>query len=208
MFIKQLSVFVENKPGRLAEITSALGANDVDIRALSISDTRDFGILRLITDRPDEAEKALKAAEDIAGKITAALGGWGIFGVEMFIRGDEVIFSEVSPRPHDTGMVTMITQDLSQFALHARAVLGLPIPNIVFHGAGASRAVVVEGDSDRLSLGNLDKVLEQPDTQMRFFGKPEVHGHRRMAVLLARGLDVTEAREKTGVMMERLNVKL
>ena len=109
-------------------------------------------------------------AREIAGKITEALGGRGIFGVELFIKGDDVIFSEVSPRPHDTGMVTMITQDLSQFALHARAVLGLPIPNIVFHGAGASRAVVVEGDSDRLSLGNLDKVLEQPDTQMRFFG--------------------------------------
>ena len=133
----------------------------------------------------------------------------GVFGVELFVLTDgSILFNEVSPRPHDTGMVTMITQDLSQFALHARAVLGLPIPNIVFHGAGASRAVVVEGDSDRLSLGNLDKVLEQPDTQMRFFGKPEVHGHRRMAVLLARGLDVTEAREKTGVMMERLNVKL
>ncbi len=105
-------------------------------------------------------------------------------------------------------MVTMITQDLSQFALHARAVLGLPIPNIAFHGAGASRAVVVEGDSNQLSLGNLDKVLEQPDTQMRFFGKPEVHGHRRMAVLLARGLDVADARRKTGVMMERLEIKL
>ena len=90
----------------------------------------------------------------------------------------------------------MITQDLSQFALHARAILGLPIPNIAFHGAGASRAVVVEGDSNQLSLGNLDKVLEQPDTQMRFFGKPEVHGHRRMAVLLARGLDVADARPK------------
>ena len=159
--------------------------------------------------QPQAMSLAAKAkAREIAGKITEALGGRGIFGVELFIKGDDVIFSEVSPRPHDTGMVTMITQDLSQFALHARAVLGLPIPNIVFHGAGASRAVVVEGDSDRLSLGNLDKVLEQPDTQMRFFGKPEVHGHRRMAVLLARGLDVTEAREKTGVMMERLNVKL
>lgn len=159
--------------------------------------------------QPQAMSLAAKAkAREIAGKITEALGGRGIFGVELFIKGDDVIFSEVSPRPHDTGMVTMITQDLSQFALHARAVLGLPIPNIVFHGAGASRAVVVEGDSDRLSLGNLDKVLEQPDTQMRFFGKPEVHGHRRMAVLLARGLDVTEAREKTGVMMERLDVKL
>ncbi len=159
--------------------------------------------------QPQAMSLAAKAkAREIAGKITEALGGRGIFGVELFIKGDDVIFSEVSPRPHDTGMVTMITQDLSQFALHARAVLGLPIPNIAFHGAGASRAVVVEGDSDRLSLGNLDKVLEQPDTQMRFFGKPEVHGHRRMAVLLARGLDVTEAREKTGVMMERLDVKL
>ena len=151
---------------------------------------------------------AKKKAREIAGKITEALGGRGIFGVELFVKGEDVIFSEVSPRPHDTGMVTMITQDLSQFALHARAVLGLPIPNIAFHGAGASRAVVVEGDSNQLSLSNLDKVLEQPDTQMRFFGKPEVHGHRRMAVLLARGLDVADARRKTGVMMERLEIKL
>ena len=151
---------------------------------------------------------AKEKAREIAGKITEALGGRGIFGVELFVKGEDVIFSEVSPRPHDTGMVTMITQDLSQFALHARAVLGLPIPNIAFHGAGASRAVVVEGDSTQLSLGNLDKVLEQPDTQMRFFGKPEVHGHRRMAVLLARGLDVADARRKTGVMMEQLEIKL
>ena len=114
--------------------------------------------------------------------------------------------------PEVEAIATRTLMELEEEGYHviptARAVLGLPIPNIVFHGAGASRAVVVEGDSDRLSLGNLDKVLEQPDTQMRFFGKPEVHGHRRMAVLLARGLDVTEAREKTGVMMERLNVKL
>ena len=151
---------------------------------------------------------AKEKAREIAGKITEALGGRGIFGVELFVKGEDVIFSEVSPRPHDTGMVTMITQDLSQFALHARAILGLPIPNIAFHGAGASRAVVVEGDSNQLSLGNLDKILEQPDTQMRFFGKPEVHGHRRMAVLLARGLDVADARRKTGVMMEQLEIKL
>ena len=151
---------------------------------------------------------AKQKSREIAGKITEALGGRGIFGVELFVKGEDVIFSEVSPRPHDTGMVTMITQDLSQFALHARAILGLPIPNIAFHGAGASRAVVVEGDSNQLSLGNLDKVLEQPDTQMRFFGKPEVHGHRRMAVLLARGLDVADARRKTGVMMEQLEIKL
>ena len=152
--------------------------------------------------------EAKAKAQEIAGKITEALGGRGLFGVELFVKGDEVIFSEVSPRPHDTGMVTMITQDLSQFALHARAVLGLPIPNIAFHGAGASRAVVVDGESDHMALGNLDKVLAQPDTQLRFFGKPQVNGHRRMAVLLARGLDVTEAREKTKRMMDELEIKL
>ena len=154
------------------------------------------------------SEKAKAKAQEIARKITDALGGRGIFGVELFVKGDDVIFNEVSPHPHDTGMVTMITQDLSQFALHARAVLGLPIPNIRFHGPGASRAIVVEGDSDHLSLGNLDKVLEQPDTQMRFFGKPEVHGHRRMGVLLARGNDVEEARKKTGIMLDNLKVNL
>ena len=115
--------------------------------------------------------KAKEKAREIAGKITEALGGRGIFGVELFVKGDDVIFNEVSPRPHDTGMVTMITQDLSQFALHARAVLGLPIPNIRFLGPGASRAVVVEGDSTQVSFGNLGKVLEQPDTQIRLFGK-------------------------------------
>ena len=154
------------------------------------------------------SEVAKAKARDIAKKITDALGGRGIFGVELFVKGEDVIFSEVSPRPHDTGIVTMITQDLSQFALHARAVLGLPIPNIKFLGPGASRAVVVEGDSNAVSFGNLDKVLAQPDTQMRIFGKPEVHGHRRMAVLLARGEDVADARRKTGVMMDNLTVEL
>lgn len=159
--------------------------------------------------QPQAMSPAAKAkAQDIARRITDALGGRGIFGVELFVKGDDVIFSEVSPRPHDTGMVTMITQDLSQFSLHARAVLGLPIPNIRFLGPGASRAVVVEGDSTQLAFSNLDKVLEQPDTQLRLFGKPEVHGHRRMAVLLARAESVSEAREKTGRMMENLKVSL
>lgn len=151
---------------------------------------------------------AKEKARQIAKQITDALGGRGIFGVELFVKGDEVIFSEVSPRPHDTGMVTMITQDLSQFALHARAVLGLPIPNIRFLGAGASRAVVVEGESSQLSFGNLEHVLDQPDTQLRLFGKPSVNGHRRMAVLLARAENVEEARRKTGVMMDQLEIKL
>lgn len=159
--------------------------------------------------QPQAMSPAAKAkAQDIARRITDALGGRGIFGVELFVKGDDVIFSEVSPRPHDTGMVTMITQDLSQFSLHARAVLGLPIPNIRFLGPGASRAVVVEGDSTQLAFSNLDKVLEQPDTQLRLFGKPEVHGHRRMAVLLARAESVSEAREKTGRMMENLKISL
>ncbi len=151
---------------------------------------------------------ARQRAQEIARKITDALGGRGIFGVELFVKGDDVIFSEVSPRPHDTGMVTMITQDLSQFALHARAVLGLPIPNIRFLGAGASRAVVVDGDSNKVSFGNLEKVMEQPDTQLRTFGKPEVHGHRRMAVLLARAENVEEARNKTKKMIDQLEIHL
>lgn len=152
--------------------------------------------------------KAKEKAREIAGKITEALGGRGIFGVELFVKGDHVIFNEVSPRPHDTGMVTMITQDLSQFALHARAVLGLPIPNIRFLGPGASRAIVVEGDSTQVSFGNLDKVLEQPDTQIRLFGKPEVHDHRRMGVLLARAENTDEARYKTQTMLDNLKITL
>ena len=152
--------------------------------------------------------KAKEKAREIAGKITEALGGRGIFGVELFVKGDDVIFNEVSPRPHDTGMVTMITQDLSQFALHARAVLGLPIPNIRFLGPGASRAVVVEGDSTQVSFGNLGKVLEQPDTQIRLFGKPEVHDHRRMGVLLARAENTDEARRKTKNMLDNLEITL
>lgn len=154
------------------------------------------------------SEKAREKAREIARRVTDALGGRGIFGVELFVKGDDVIFSEVSPRPHDTGMVTMITQDLSQFALHARAVLGLPIPEIRFLGAGASRAVVVEGQSDHVAFGNLEKVLAEPDTQVRLFGKPETNGHRRMGVLLARGKDVAEARRKTGDMLSNLDVIL
>jgi len=139
------------------------------------------------------SDAALAKAREIAGKITDALGGRGIFGVELFIRGDEVIFSEVSPRPHDTGMVTMISQDLSQFALHARAILGLPVPNIRFHGPSASSVILVEGDSTQPSYGNLEAVLKAPDTQLRLFGKPEVIGHRRMGVVLARSENIESA---------------
>ena len=139
---------------------------------------------------------ALLKAQEIAKKVTDALGGYGIFGVELFIKGDEVIFSEVSPRPHDTGMVTMISQDLSEFGLHARALLGLPVPEIRFYGPSASRAVVVEGDTDKVEFDNLEEALKEPGTQMRIFGKPEVKGHRRMGVMLATGSTVKEACDK------------
>lgn len=142
------------------------------------------------------SERAIAAAEHMAGAITEALGGRGLFGVEMFVKGDDVIFSEVSPRPHDTGLVTLISQDLSEFALHVRAVLGLPIPNIRQHGPSASCAVLVEGESSEVQFGNLAEVLAQPDTQLRLFGKPNVSGQRRMAVTLARGGDINEARAK------------
>lgn len=151
---------------------------------------------------------AKEKACEVARKITDALGGRGLFGVELFIKGDDVIFSEVSPRPHDTGMVTMISQDLSQFALHARAVLGLPIPNIRFHGPSSSRAIVVDGYSKTMEFCNLENVLAQPDTQMRLFGKPEIAGHRRLGVLLARGESLEEAREKTANALEALEVRL
>ena len=111
-------------------------------------------------------------AQEIAKKITDALGGYGIFGVEMFVKGDDVIFSEVSPRPHDTGMVTMISQDMSEFALHVRALLGLPVPEIRFYGPSASKAIVVEGDTDKVVFDNIDKALSEPGVQIRIFGKP------------------------------------
>lgn len=142
------------------------------------------------------SEAAREKAQDYARAITEALGGRGIFGVELFVKGDEIIFSEVSPRPHDTGMVTMISQDLSQFSLHARAILGLPIPNIAQHGPSASCVILVEGESDRVTFGNLENALSEPDTQLRLFGKPVVKGKRRMGVCIARGHSIEEAREK------------
>lgn len=151
---------------------------------------------------------ALEKARNIAKKVTDALGGYGIFGVELFIKGDDVIFSEVSPRPHDTGMVTMISQDQSEFALHARAVLGLPISSIRFYGPSASRAVVVEGDTTQIEMCNLDEVLSEPGTQMRIFGKPEIHGHRRMGVILATADTLEEARAKADRAYEKLRVNV
>jgi phosphoribosylglycinamide formyltransferase 2 len=154
------------------------------------------------------SETALAEARTIAGKITGALGGHGIFGVELFIQGDEVIFSEVSPRPHDTGMVTMISQDLSQFALHARAILGLPVPNIRFHGPSASSVILAEGESTQPGFGNLEEVLKAADTQLRLFGKPGVSGHRRMGVVLARGETIEAALLTAKRASENVSIKL
>ena len=142
------------------------------------------------------SDTAKEEARKYAETITSALGGYGIFGVELFIRGDEVLFSEVSPRPHDTGMVTMISQDLSQFALHARAILGLPIPSIRQFGPSASSVILVEGHSKDVTFGNLNQALADDDVQVRFFGKPEVKGQRRMGVALARGSSIDQAKEK------------
>ena len=152
-------------------------------------------------------EAAVAKAQDIARKITDALGGYGIFGVELFIKGEDVIFSEVSPRPHDTGMVTMISQDMSEFALHARAVLGLPVPEVRFYGPSASKAIVVEGNTREYEFRNLEEVLSEPGVQMRIFGKPEISGHRRLGVLLATADTVANALDKVNRAYSKLEVK-
>ncbi len=151
---------------------------------------------------------ALEKAQEYARKVTDALGGYGIFGVEMFVKDDEPIFSEVSPRPHDTGMVTMISQDMSEFTLHARALLGLPVPLIRFYGSSASRAIVVEGDTTEIEMDNLENVLAEGGVQIRIFGKPEVKGHRRMGVILATADTVEEARAKADRAYSALKVRV
>jgi len=140
--------------------------------------------------------KALKSAQDMAEKVTTALGGYGVFGVELFIKGDEVIFSEVSPRPHDTGLVTLISQNLSEFELHARAILGLPIPIIRQNGAAASAVILGQGISKDLRYEGLEAALSAPDTDIRLFGKPEINGTRRLGVAVALGRDLDNARDK------------
>lgn len=154
------------------------------------------------------SETALERAKEIAAKITEALGGYGIFGVELFIRGDHVIFSEVSPRPHDTGMVTLISQHLSEFALHVRALLGLPIPEIKFYGPSASRALLAEGNGNDIIFSGMEKALATPGTDMRIFGKPEVRGHRRVGVLLATGADIEEACDKAEKAASDLTIRV
>jgi phosphoribosylglycinamide formyltransferase 2 len=148
---------------------------------------------------------ALQKARQIAATVVDALGGYGLFGVEFFVKGDTVYFSELSPRPHDTGMVTMISQDLSEFALHVRAILGLPIPNITQHGPSASSVILVRGKSSNISFAGLEEALSLPDTQVRLFGKPDVDGERRMGVCLARGATIEEARRKANDMARQIN---
>jgi len=153
-------------------------------------------------------DTALARAQQIAKAVTDELGGRGLFGVELFVKGDEVIFSEVSPRPHDTGMVTLISQDLSEFALHARAILGLPIPNIALHGPSASAVLLVPGNSTTMQYHNLTAALRRPDTQLRLFGKPEVAGKRRLGVALARAETVEAAREIANAVIGDIQVEL
>ena len=152
-------------------------------------------------------QEALVKAQNIAKAITDALGGYGIFGVELFVIGNDVIFSEVSPRPHDTGMVTMISQDMSEFALHARAILGLPVPEVRFYGPSASKAIVVEGNTKEYEFCDLEKVLEEPGVQIRIFGKPESSGHRRVGGLLATDQTVEKALEKVERAYSKLTVR-
>lgn len=154
------------------------------------------------------SDKALERARQIAAAITESLGGRGIFGVELFVKDDTVYFSEVSPRPHDTGLVTLISQNLSEFALHARAILGLPIPGIRQHGPSASAVLLVEGDSDQMTFAGLDQALAAPDTDLRLFGKPEVHGSRRLGVALARDDSTEAAVEKAKAAVAAIHVTL
>ncbi|WP_421842036.1 formate-dependent phosphoribosylglycinamide formyltransferase [Marinobacter algicola] len=142
------------------------------------------------------SDKALARSREIAEAVASNLGGYGVYGVELFVKGDEIWFSEVSPRPHDTGLVTLVSQDLSEFALHARAILGLPVPAIRQQGPSASAVILPEGDSDAVAYSGLEKALAQPDIFLRLFGKPELKGRRRMGVALASGSSIAEAREK------------
>ncbi|MCW7475130.1 formate-dependent phosphoribosylglycinamide formyltransferase [Leptospira levettii] len=150
---------------------------------------------------------ALESAKQIAEKVTTGLGGFGIFGVELFVKGDEVYFSEVSPRPHDTGLVTLISQNISEFSLHARALLGLPIPELIFQTPAASSAILLEGDTKSPEYVGLKEALSIPGVDIRIFGKPEVIGKRRMGVSLALGKSIEEAKEKANRARDYIQLK-
>ena len=152
------------------------------------------------------SKKALNQAQDIAKSITEALGGKGLFGVEFFIKNDSVIFSELSPRPHDTGLVTLISQDLSEFALHVRAILGFPIHKIHQIGPSASCAILSEGKSQNIQYKGIEDALSLPNTSLRLFGKPNIDGHRRLGVGLAIGENIEDAREKARLVVSKINI--
>lgn len=152
--------------------------------------------------------KALERSTEVARAVVDSLGGYGLYGVELFIKGDDVWFSEVSPRPHDTGLVTLMSQDLSEFALHARAILGLPIPVIRQQGPTASAVILPEGDSTNVVFAGLERALTEPDTQIRLFGKPELAGRRRMGVALAKGSDIEDARKRAMNVASLVKVEL
>lgn len=153
-------------------------------------------------------DQTLAKARDMAEKVTEALGGWGVFGVELFVRGDEVIFSEVSPRPHDTGLVTLVSQNLSQFALHVRAVLGLPIPKITQLGPSASHVIIGNAQGSTPLMTGVDQALIHTDTDIRLFGKPEINGKRRLGVCLAKGNSLNTARKKAADMANCIDIKV
>ncbi|MDD8059832.1 MAG: formate-dependent phosphoribosylglycinamide formyltransferase [Shewanella sp.] len=148
----------------------------------------------------------LQKAQAVSQKVVEALGGFGLFGVELFVKGDEVYFSEVSPRPHDTGLVTLISQDISEFALHVRAILGLPISNIVQHGPSASAVILAEGTSTNIRYQGMAQALAPADTQLRLFGKPDINGRRRLGVALARDTSIESAIEKAKTVANHIKV--
>lgn len=152
--------------------------------------------------------KALERSREVALKITENLGGYGVYGVELFVHQDKVYFSEVSPRPHDTGLVTLVSQDLSEFALHARAILGLPIPEIRQQGPSASAVILPEGDSREVAFCGLEQALSEKDVQVRLFGKPELSGRRRMGVALAKGSTIEEAKSKAVAAVAAIDIQL
>ena len=154
------------------------------------------------------APKALERAREIARAVVDNLGGFGVFGVELFVKGEDVWFSEVSPRPHDTGLVTLVSQDLSEFALHARAILGLPIPAIRQMGPSASAVILPEGDSSEVAYTGLEHALAELDTQLRLFGKPELKGRRRMGVALAKADTLEEAKAKARAAAAAVKIEL
>lgn len=154
------------------------------------------------------APKALERSMEIARAVADNLGGYGVYGVELFVKGDQVWFSEVSPRPHDTGLVTLMSQDLSEFALHARAILGLPVPVIRQQGPTASAVILPEGESVDVSYSGVELALAEPDTQLRLFGKPELKGRRRMGVALAKGSSIEEARQRALAVADAVKVEL